>query len=265
MDLSTFEQSMSLLLDKEMGGRYYLEDARGVRTVDFHFSHEQAVKVHLIGEAPFYLRTDNTEAEIPSGEKTVLSSTLAFNALSENRRGSVEQSFRKHLFEVPFGLGFYLGMYAASNRSAAAAPQGPPAAGTAPALQKTSPADHAPLQLNSPSKAYSALGWSATALAVASGVATGVLYAEGKSKWDDYEAATETEAAKSLRGEAESWIRLSRTFMGLSIGLAATGGTVLIIEAVKRHKMKSTRKPIHVTPAAAASSNHGAVGFVADF
>lgn len=265
MDLSTFEQSKSLLLNKEMGGRYYLEDARGVRTVDLHFSNEQAVKVHLIGEAPFYLRTHNTEAEIISSEKTVLSSTLAFNALSESRRGSVEQSFRKHLFEVPFGLGFYFGMYAASNRTADTTPQGPPAAGTAPAAQKTSPADNTALQNNSPSKAYAVLGWSATGLAVASGIASGVVYSEGKSKWNDYEAATETEAAKSLREEAENRLRLSRTFMGLSIGLAATGVTVLILEAVKRHNVKSLQKPIQVTPAIAASPNHGAVGFVADF
>jgi hypothetical protein len=264
MDLSTFEHATLLLLDKEMGGRYYIEDSRGIRTVDLHFSKEQAVRVNLVGDAPFYIRTDYTEAEINSSDKIILSSGLAFSALQEKNRGSVEQSFRKHLFEVPFGIGFYLGMYAASNMSPDRSEAGPPQAGTTPVALKSAPSDH-PSEMNSRSKTYALIGWSATGLALASGIASGVMYAQGQSAWDDYEAATETDTAKSLRSEAESNLRLSRTFMGLSIGLGVTGGTVLIIEAVKRHQMKSKAKQSHLTPTMVVAPNVGAVGFIANF
>ena len=72
MDLSSFgESSAKLVFPKEMAGQYHVEDARGVRIADVHFSVEQSLTLSLPGKAPFFVRTQNEETSIEeSGQYT---------------------------------------------------------------------------------------------------------------------------------------------------------------------------------------------------
>jgi len=109
METAAFTRVPSLVVDAQHAGRYHVEDVRGVRIADLNSSPEQPVRLALVGKAPFYLRTANREAVIPAGDNVEVR-TLRLEAAGGATRGSVETSFRAHLFEIAFGLGFYHGV-----------------------------------------------------------------------------------------------------------------------------------------------------------
>ena len=243
--LSSFDETPILFLGKAMGGRYTIEDARGIRTADLHFTNEQAVRMRLVGVPPFYLRTDTEEAEIVAARETDAAS-LSFGAIGENHRGGLDQSFRKHLFEVPFGLGFYRGMYAVSQWPGAdSGPIRASAAVDAPAVETAiSVSDTAPP--STPRVVYQIVGWSALGGGIAAGIASGVLYGTANASHDDYAEADDVDTVLDKRDETGRRLELSRLFMGLGVGLAVAGGVVLIVDTVlsppKKNAVSSDKK-----------------------
>jgi hypothetical protein len=105
-------------LPKALAGHYYLEDDRGVRYADFHKSDEQPLRIALLDRPYYYLRTGQREArltlDVPGGRLD--SNALRFAVRPLAARGSVEQSYRRDLYAVPFGRAFALGH--ASGRGA---------------------------------------------------------------------------------------------------------------------------------------------------
>ena len=257
MDLSTFHDIATLHLEKELGGRYFVEDARGIRTADLNFTTEQAVHLKLVGKEPFYLRTNNTEARIIVQNGEAPSKSLVFNGLQENHRGSIDQSFRKHLFEIPFGQSFYLGMFAASR-----AGESPRV--SAPTKSKLPVAADKPRFKRDAGKI---LGWTFLGTGVAAGIASGALYAATKSPYADYESATEPEDAKAKREITEERMRLSRAFMGAGIGLAAAGAGMLILRAVQNKPAKKTAaaRRRKLLPNLTVEAGQGTIGVSGEF
>ncbi len=256
MDLHGFTDTATLHLDKAMGGRYYLEDARGVRIADLNFTVEQSVRLKLVGKAPFYLRTDNTEARVEVGKTTVDSKSLVFAGLDANHRGSIEQSFRKHLFEVPFGKSFYLGMFAAATGE-----ESPRVDAPSPAV----PASRSDIHREKASP-NAVLGLTFLGTAAAAGIASGALFAAANASHKDYNAAEESEAAKELRETTETHMRLSRAFMGAGIGLGVAGASLLIVHAVQgRHPRKTASRATRIAPSVTAGPQIGTVGISGNF
>lgn len=118
LDTRAFAWYPRLELGEKLAGRYHLEDGRGIRLADLNYSEEQPVAVALIGRFPFFLRTPEGEARIdidvdsydPAAPPIFVASDLTFGASSASHRGGIEESFRKHLYQVPFGQGFYQGV-----------------------------------------------------------------------------------------------------------------------------------------------------------
>lgn len=96
--------------------RIYLEDARGVRYVDAHLSGERAMVLGLVPSAAYHVRSsdDRTEARIELADAPRIELDRgAMKRAAVSARGAVEESFRNHLYQEPFGPGFYRGFTAA--------------------------------------------------------------------------------------------------------------------------------------------------------
>jgi hypothetical protein len=100
--------------------RFYLEDRRGVRYLDAHVGGEQSVVLGLVPSPHYHVRTADRRRElrVPLGQAARID--LDRKALAPPKvaaRGAVEESFRLHLYEEPFGLDFYRGYVAAQGRA----------------------------------------------------------------------------------------------------------------------------------------------------
>lgn len=117
--ISKFRDVSKLIIPQGVGGRYHIEDSRGLRYADMNIdpaAASQVVLLHKPVTGPYYLRTEVAQAEIPTGGAEVRSPQLAFAELREQPRGSVEESFRTSLFATPFGPAFVQG-YSAGRES----------------------------------------------------------------------------------------------------------------------------------------------------
>jgi hypothetical protein len=214
MDLSRFESTAKLLIPTELAGRYHVEDARGIRVLDFNFSAEQSMTVTLVGEAPFFLRSETEEANITMGEDPIIASRLTFSDRSASSKGSVERSFRRHLYETPFGRGFLAGARAAM--------------GPRPPLIETPPVADSP----SRDRRRAIWGWSSLGVGLAVGAGSGLSYFLARRSYDEYRAAEDEADALSFQDQAERRLLTSRILLGAASALAVTGVTLLILDGV---------------------------------
>ena len=123
--LDQFDQSTILEIPAGAGGRYHLEDARGLRYADFHVDGTSPTRIALLRkpvDGGYYLVRDDEQAKIRLAGLTVRSNELAFHQRSQQARGSVDEAFRSDLFSTPFGPsfveGFEAGRQSASRRVA---------------------------------------------------------------------------------------------------------------------------------------------------
>ncbi len=99
------------------GGRYSIEDERGVRWVDAHLEEGNSVRLHLPLRQRFYVInvTDGREAVVSGklpGALVSLSDT-SFSPVEISHRGSISASLASDLFAVAYGAAFYKGFAAA--------------------------------------------------------------------------------------------------------------------------------------------------------
>lgn len=96
-----------------IAGRLYLEDDRGVRYADTHKTSENETVVALVDSSRYFLRSGDGEIEMQLGQPGTLDlSSSKFTTPNQSARGSVSDAFREHLFEIPYGPGFYKGFVA---------------------------------------------------------------------------------------------------------------------------------------------------------
>jgi len=124
--LPDFEAATTLEIPAGSGGRYHLEDSRGLRYVDLHVEDSSPTRIAML-RAPledhaYYLNRDDRQAKVPLDEPTVRSSELAFYEATNQSRGSVDEAFRNNLFETPYGPSFVAG-YRAGRTSRPPAPR----------------------------------------------------------------------------------------------------------------------------------------------
>jgi hypothetical protein len=223
-DTSVFVGVSSIVVDLEHAGRYHVEDARGVRIADLHSSREQAVALGLVGKAPFYLRALNREAQIPDRPRVEVRE-LRFEQVGEVSRGGVETTFRRHLFEVAFGQGFYQGMLSMHE---AHLPVAVESAGKVP--------------LSPPPRRGHLHLWAAGsfAAAVLSGAAGGVTYYYASQAHDRYQKATTSQDAARWHSSTEDRLLGARILFCAAGAAAVTGVTLLILDQVWRDRSVAT-------------------------
>jgi hypothetical protein len=117
-----------LEIPQGVGGRYHVEDDRGLRYADMNVATAGSAKLALVGaERRYFLRTDDAQAEIPRGEAVVKSPALAFAKTERQSRGSVEEAFRTSLFATPYGPSFVAGFAAGRDATVSETASGSPA------------------------------------------------------------------------------------------------------------------------------------------
>jgi hypothetical protein len=116
MDLGASHLRHFLVLPKSLSGRFYLEDARGVRYADFNKAAEQQVIIGLVDSAAYYLRDGERELTVSlrrPGAVQVRDS--AWRARTLAARGSIVGELSLKLFRTPFGPSFYRGFVASTG------------------------------------------------------------------------------------------------------------------------------------------------------
>lgn len=118
--LDDFRDSTRLVLPSGVGGRFHIEDPRGLRYLDMNVDPAGQTRIVLLreptGGRAYYLRTDTQQATVSTGDEVVGASELAFAEIADASRGSVEEAFRTSLFATPFGPAFVQG-YTAGRES----------------------------------------------------------------------------------------------------------------------------------------------------
>ena len=115
-DLATSGYRHFLRVPRSVEGRLHLEDARGLRYADLNKSSERELILGLVDSEYYYLRDEQREVRLPLASTGTLDvDPAALRPSTLATRGTVEESFRRHLFETPFGLGFYHGYIATSG------------------------------------------------------------------------------------------------------------------------------------------------------
>src|SRR5439155_18324365 len=98
-----------------LGGRFWLEDDRGVRYADLHKETAAAFDVMVSAKRAYYVRSDDQEAETGAGLRRVEVSALPWHVRAIAARGALDTTFRNDLYRVPYGRGFYDGFVATSG------------------------------------------------------------------------------------------------------------------------------------------------------
>ena len=145
MDLTTAGFTHFLRLPSFAEGRFYLEDARGVRFADLNKAPGEPLLMALVDSPWYFLREEHKESRIvlDSWRGTLEAQPDKLVARTMVERGAIEQSFQKHLFEVPFGAGFYRGHVSSTSDPPVADP--PLARFTPPPLDEAKPATQSEL------------------------------------------------------------------------------------------------------------------------
>jgi hypothetical protein len=245
MDLSAFsETTAKVVFPKVMAGKYHVEDARGVRIADFNYSAEQSLSMVLPGSAPFFVRTETEESSIEPSRTEILASNLTFKARASASKGSVERSFRKHLYTVPFGMGFYRGALAMLPEKGAPPPE--------PVLKDSA----------APSRATKTWGWITLGSGLATGIGAAASYALARNSYDQYQNTDNKTDADAFQRDSEKRLLTTRVLLGVGSALTVTGATLLIVDAVRRKKSRSQSA---ATPLFTASDSHVSVGIQQSF
>lgn len=109
-DLRQARRARLLRFDRKLAGRFHVEDDRGVRTADLHKAAGTRFDLAVSRERAYYVRRASDEARVDAGKKRVLVAQLSFRrAQAAARSASLDRSFRRDLYRVPFSRGFYDG------------------------------------------------------------------------------------------------------------------------------------------------------------
>lgn len=126
-DLGGRSEQSFLLVPADVAERLWVEDERGVRVVEFNKERERALVVALPAGRSYFLHSRSAEARFgagPAGSVTDAAS-LAWVERGIASRGSLDEAFREHLFQVPFGARFYRGFVSSSHDVPVAPPLSP--------------------------------------------------------------------------------------------------------------------------------------------
>lgn len=116
-----------LLLPDASQGRHWLEDDRGVRLLELHKEPGRPVLLALPPARRYFLHREGQQAPVEGVAEGALrhAAQLAWAPETFAARGSLDESFREHLFARPYGTRFYAGFVASGGDLPVAAPEEP--------------------------------------------------------------------------------------------------------------------------------------------
>ncbi|MCA9667224.1 MAG: hypothetical protein KC503_16610 [Myxococcales bacterium] len=116
MTLPSSARAPMLELGAAQGGRFVVEDERGVRTVDLNKARGSTVRIALAPRRAYYIRHGEREYRFSArGRGLVKLARLSFGPRRARPRGALEQSYRSGLFAVSLSRAFYEGYLAFSG------------------------------------------------------------------------------------------------------------------------------------------------------
>lgn len=116
-DLTAPSTHAYLLLPSGISGRHWVEDAHGVRLADFNKEPDRPLVLALPPGGTFFVRTAQKEARLETREGALFDAgQLGWSPTGiASRGGSLDESFREHLFERAYGSRFYGGFVSSSG------------------------------------------------------------------------------------------------------------------------------------------------------
>ncbi|MEO0814245.1 MAG: caspase family protein, partial [Myxococcota bacterium] len=91
-------------------GRFFVELANGQRFLDAHLDTGAETAIALPAETPLYVRTSSREASIAASAGGVIAfDDLELRARAVASRGATDETYRRDLFSVPYGVTYYQG------------------------------------------------------------------------------------------------------------------------------------------------------------
>lgn len=127
VDLTRPSRLSFLVLPAGMAGRYWVEDAHGVRESEVNKEADRPLAIAISQPGEHFLRSSEREARfvIDAAATVVDASTLSFASRQMASRGALEASFRDNLFHTPYGPKFYAGFVASTGEPPVAPPPAP--------------------------------------------------------------------------------------------------------------------------------------------
>jgi hypothetical protein len=117
-DLTAPSSNAFLLLPSGVEGRHWLEDSHGVRLADFNKEPARPMVLALPPGQTYFVRTAVKEARLENAREGRLTDAAELSWSSTGiaaRGGSLDENFREHLFERPYGPTFYGGFVSSSG------------------------------------------------------------------------------------------------------------------------------------------------------
>jgi len=219
LDLTQLERTIVLTGKPAQLGKFYIELSDGQRWLEAHLPADGRMALALPFQGGSFLRTSDSEAEIPAlASRVVQVDSLKFAPISVASRGSIERALREKLFWQPFGVAYYRHFAETSGLppvDLSSAPRDVP--NLAPAATALVAADHA----RSSAAPAVALGVSASVSSVVALVSG--YYA--LSAYRDFQSETRQRPASDLRADVTRYRNIALTSGALAI--AAGVGTWL--------------------------------------
>lgn len=184
-------------------GHWYLEDDRGVRYADFNKTNELGLDIRLVPRPRYYLRDETDEIIISdaAADAEVAVTKQQATPITVAMRGSVNDAYASHLFEIPFGPQFVVGFKQAS-------------------FNALTPLDVRETVSGSPLTPWK---WVSATLAGGLGIMAGSLEVMARQSANDYRNGAGTSAnLADQKGRAESLHRLALITGGVAVTAAAT-------------------------------------------
>jgi hypothetical protein len=98
-----------------LGGKFFVEDERGVRFADLNKESQSSFDMLISARYGYFLRSDDQETEVPLGMQRVDAGGLSWHPRAIASRGALDSTFRQDLYAEPYGRGFYDGFVATSG------------------------------------------------------------------------------------------------------------------------------------------------------
>ena len=219
LDLSGMTEARILRFKEGDRGRFTIEDQRGVRYADLNKAGEGEVRLRLIGDRDYYVRSGAREARVPGrgkGGAEVSVSDLGWTR-SLAARGAVQDTFRKGLFAVAFGPTFYKG-YEASTSGAT--------------LDLLLIDGGVPPPLPSTGSTLRPWAWTTLGIAVAAGIGAGVSGGLALQSFDRFKETLSEQglADPDLMTEVENRRLATNALIAVSVASAAASLVLFLLE-----------------------------------
>jgi 2-polyprenyl-6-methoxyphenol hydroxylase-like FAD-dependent oxidoreductase len=106
-----------LSVPAHLSGRFWIEDAHGVRWADFHKEADRPLVVAVLPDHELFLRSADRELHVkPSRAGQVVDlSNLSWSKPALASRGALDEAFRNDLFQIAYGSRFYAGFVASTG------------------------------------------------------------------------------------------------------------------------------------------------------